>query len=106
MNDIETTLSQYVGKDFKDMTAKEFSDMILGEFNERGFEIHREVVVKNRGDGHAGRIDAVLERNGKEVAFEFDKCSPRVKSVYKLMHLPSHFRKFCILRSPFNWFEF
>ena len=103
--DIETIFNQYLGKDFTSMKASEFADMIITELERNGYECKREARVKNRGDGRAGRIDVVAHLNYKMIAIEFDNCSPRVKSVYKLSRLPREIRKFCILRKPFKVFD-
>jgi hypothetical protein len=57
-----------------------------------------EVPVPDRGDGHGGRIDLLFEANGKRIAIEFDKCTPKKKSLFKLRSLPQPVTKIVILK--------
>lgn len=48
------------------------------------YECTREVHVPDRGDNRPGRIDLVAKKLDSIVAIEFDRSSPRLKSVFKL----------------------
>lgn len=50
----------------------------------KGFDVHIEHRVPNRGDGKLGRIDIIAEKGEEILAIEFDRSNPRKKSLFKL----------------------
>lgn len=66
-----------------------------------GFTCRREVMVDDRGDGHRGRVDLWAERGGHAIAFEFDRESPRQKSIAKLAPVENAAR-IVVLREPWD----
>jgi hypothetical protein len=58
----------------------------------------KEIPVSNRGDGRGGRVDLFFCVDGKDYAIEFDKCTPKKKSVFKLRSLGPEVFKIIILK--------
>jgi hypothetical protein len=50
----------------------------------RNYKCEKEVFVPDRGDGYSGYIDIVAIKGNERIAVEFDRKSPRVKSLIKL----------------------
>ena len=94
---------QLKDKDFGEMKAKDFEDLVCSILGFHGV-LKRQVPVKNRGDGHKGRVDLVLETPKEKIGIEIDRKIPRKKSVFKLMQLEVD-RRFLITRSPFSMKE-
>lgn len=94
---MEDLLKDLIGKDYKDLKAKEFSDLVISRLS-NGF-YKKEVMVNNRGDGRRGRIDIVYYLNGKTIGIELDRLKPRNKSIFKLQQLEAD-ERYIITRSP------
>lgn len=78
--DVERLESLHVPDD-----AGETQRIVCEELRDMGFDVRTEHPVPDRGDGHGGRIDVLATRDGKLLAIEIDRESPREKSIYKLM---------------------
>ncbi|HEY2459610.1 MAG TPA: hypothetical protein VGI16_02335 [Candidatus Acidoferrum sp.] len=65
-------------------TARLFHAAMEKSLRERGWRVHREVQVPNRGDGIRGRIDLVATQADIRVAIELDNVITRKKSRFKL----------------------
>lgn len=64
--------------------AKAFEDQVCAALIFGGWGVARQVIVKDRGDGHVGYIDLVAEKGLTVVAIELDATFPRDKSIRKL----------------------
>ena len=84
-----------------DLGAASFQAAAEVALSEIGFACEREVAVDERGDGHAGRVDLVAERGEERLAIEFDRASPRAKSIKKLSQVSDALRV-VVLREPFS----
>jgi len=99
---MENYLKNLLGKDYKDLSAKEFSNLVIYnlELNLKNYFISKEVFVSNRGDGHFGRIDIVISfENSNTIAIELDRLKPRKKSIFKLQTYNAT-ESYIITRSP------
>ncbi len=90
-------LKPIIGRNYKDLSAKEFSDLVVSLL--KSGEIKKEVSVKDRGDGRKGRIDLVYSLEGKMIAIELDRLKPREKSISKLKKYGADC-SYVITRSP------
>lgn len=88
------------GMDFESVNSKNFEDKIVSILSNLG-KVRRQVVVNDRGDGRRGRIDIVAEINGKVIAIEIDRKSPRKKSIFKLHNFDAD-ERYTMTRSPFS----
>lgn len=70
-------------------TAKGFHDALAQGFMALGWTVEREVRVADRGDGRAGYMDLVVVAP-LLICFEFDRKTPRRKSLEKLRGARSH----------------
>lgn len=64
--------------------ATEAHHQLCAFLKKNGYACLTEHLVPSRGDKRPGRIDVVATKDGVTVAIEFDKRSPRAKSLYKL----------------------
>jgi hypothetical protein len=88
------------GNNYKDMSARDFQLYMKSLLSLFG-DIQLEVKVPNRGDGRTGKIDLLLKVKDKKIVFEFDRKTPRTKSIYKLQHFQAD-ERYIITRNPFN----
>jgi hypothetical protein len=93
------------GVDYGNMKASEFEDFICNRLLKYG-KVKRQFQVKNRGDGHKGRIDVVFEYEDDDYAIEIDRVIPRKKSIYKVVNFNLGKKGFVITRSPVAIHEF
>lgn len=84
-----------------ELGAASFHAAAEAVLSEIGFTCQREVQVDERGDGHGGRVDLVAERGDERIAFEFDRSTPRQKSIRKLAGVQGAVRV-VVLRGPFD----
>lgn len=68
------------------VNARRFHHLAAVGMEKIGYEVKREFLVPNRGDGRRGKIDIVGRRNNEIVAIELDHVSARAKSLYKIKH--------------------
>lgn len=95
-------LNHLVGKEYREIKAKEFEDFICNILSKTGF-VKRQVLVKNRGDGRRGKIDLVYypySARCSSVGIEIDRKTPRIKSEFKLREFAAE-ESYLITRSPF-----
>ena len=78
--------------------ARVAQEEIAEELRDMGFSVRFEYPVEDRGDGCGGRVDLLAEKDGKYLAIEVDRNSPRQKSVHKLLGLQG-FGKLILLRN-------
>ena len=78
--------------------ARVAQEEIAEELRDMGFSVRFEYPVEDRGDGCGGRVDLLAEKDGKYLAIEVDRNSPRQKSVHKLLGLHG-FGKLILLRN-------
>lgn len=58
----------------------------------------KEIPVSDRGDGHGGRVDLFFTIEDKHYAIEFDKITPKKKTVFKLRSLGPIVYKIIVLK--------
>jgi len=76
-------------------SARIFQQAVEDELRAKGWEVFREVCVKDRGDGFRGRIDLVVT-SPVRIAIELDRARVRKKSLFKLAQFDG--LRFVILR--------
>ena len=81
--------------------AKQAQKETVQYLTERGFNCIMEYLVNDRGNGTNGYIDIIATKGNDKLAIEFDRHSPRVKSIYKLNQLNDH-QKVVLLRGYGN----
>jgi hypothetical protein len=64
--------------------ATEAQRIVVNELESNRFNCKTEYPVKERGDGHQGRIDIFAQKDGYDYAIEIDRLTPRDKSILKL----------------------
>lgn len=90
-------LRDVIGKNLSEMDSKKFSELVIS-YLKKG-KIKKEVFVFDRGDGRSGRIDFTYELDGKIIAVELDRLSPRKKSIIKLSNFNAD-ESYIITRTP------
>ena len=68
--------------------SRAFRGAIEERLKARGWDLRTDVRVDSRGDGYGGCVDIVANRGESNVSIEFDRLSPRQKSIVKLQQLP------------------
>ncbi len=58
----------------------------------------KEIPVPDRGDGHGGRVDLFFTIGDKHCAIEFDKITPKKKTVFKLRSFGPMVHKIIVLK--------
>lgn len=69
----------------------------------RGFNCKIEVPIYNRGDDTNGRIDIVAQKGGYTIGIEFDRKSPRKKSIAKLQNFECDYRLVLLRGGSMNY---
>jgi len=69
--------------------AKALQDTAASRLAEAGYAVETEHKVKDRGDGHPGAID-ILVNAQPPIAIELDRRAPREKSLFKLRQINGH----------------
>jgi hypothetical protein len=91
---------------FKDLTvtdnAKQAQRETVKYLTKLGFNCIMEYQVDDRGNGWNGYIDIVAIKDNIKLAIEFDRHSPRKKSIYKLNQLDKSYQKIVLLRGYGN----
>jgi len=82
------------------LNAEAFHQATAAALVALGFDCEVEVTVADRGDGHAGRLDLVAERDGLRIALELDDRTPRAKSLAKLAGALDCQLRAVVLRCP------
>lgn len=72
-----------------DTRAYTFHMKSIAALKSLGFEVRKDVVVPNRGDGRKGLIDIIAVRGSEVLAIELDWHTPRLKSLFKIQHYKS-----------------
>jgi hypothetical protein len=85
----------------KDIDLRTFENEVYRIFSELGYAIERQFIVLDRGDGRRGKIDFLLESNGKKIALIIDKDSPRKKSIFKLENMKGIDFKFIYCKNEY-----
>ena len=100
-SELETIINQIRQK--KDVDAQEWKKVIGTAFSSKGFEVEERVFVRERGDGHTGRVALVCTRANLIVGVEIGHSNPRQKSIPKLNQLdPTAIRLIGLHSGRFN----
>lgn len=67
-----------------------------------GFDVLRQVVVPDRGDGRRGRVDLVAYKETALIAIELDRCWPRKKSIFKVQQIKNATTQLVYCRCPIS----
>lgn len=100
-NELSIVLGIKEGTEFGDLSAATFEQMIANKLEASGFEVARQVMVDDRGDGRRGRIDLVASFNGERIPIEIDRKTARAKSVFKVKSFNQE-SAYVLTRSPFS----
>ena len=80
-----------------DDNAKIAQNQLCEYLAKRGYKCEKEYFVLDRGDCYHGYIDVVADKENERLAIEFDRRSPRKKSLIKLKSI-SATHKIVLLR--------
>lgn len=84
------------------MKAKSFESHACNELKKLGYDVSRQVLVSDRGDGRRGFVDVVASKGTTKAAIELDHVHPRKKSIYKVKQIPNATFKLVFCRAHFK----
>lgn len=94
---IDASLKSYL-ESIPLLHADELHAKVLFDLKAMGYQVKRDYLIQNRGDGRRGKLDVLATRDDEVIALELDHATPRRKSILKVNNCPNATARIIVCR--------